>query len=94
MTKPLLNLDDLPRDPIERVMWLSGVKEQVEKELDAAFGAAYFEARLQRRLPTAITAGPHAKKRVLAYTRRENQRRGRSVRWGDGLDPSSTAYSG
>jgi ribosomal protein L15E len=90
----LLRLDDAPSDPIERVIWLSGVKEQVNKELDAAFEDAYFEARMQQRLDAAITAGPHAKKRVLAYTRRANEKRGRTVRWGDGADPTSTAYEG
>lgn len=91
---PILNLDAAPADPIERVMWLSGVAEQARKELDLAFASAYFEARLEQRLDTAISAGPYAKKRVLAYTRAENQRRGRTVRWNDGLDPTSTAYSG
>lgn len=90
----ILNLDEAPKDPIERVLWLSGVNEQVRKELDDAFAEAYFEARLQRRLDSALAAGPYAKKRVLAYTRHENQRRGRTVRWGDGLDSTSTAYSG
>lgn len=89
----LLNLDDCPSDPIEAVMWLSGVREQVGKELDEAFGAAYFEARLQHRLEAAVTAGPYAKKRALAYTRAENQRRGRAVRWNDGIDPTSSAYN-
>ena len=90
----ILNLGEAPADPIERVMWLSGVKEQVSLELDEAFSEAYFEARLQRRLDTAIAAGPYARKRVLRYTRQENQKRGRVVRWGDGQDPTSTAYSG
>lgn len=92
MTKPILDLTEMPHDPIERVLWLSGVKEQVNRELDAAFGEAYYTARLQRRLISAMTAGPHAMKRVLAYTRHENDRRGRSVRWNDGLDSTSTAY--
>lgn len=90
----ILNLDGAPKDPIERVLWLSGVNEQVRKELDEAFAEAYFEARLQRRLDAAIAAGPHARKRVLAYTRHENQKRGRTVRWNDGADPTSTAYKG
>lgn len=89
----LLNLDDMPKDPIEAVMWLSGVQEQAKKELDEAFGSAYFEARLQSRLESAVNAGPYARKRALAYSRAENQRRGRAVRWNDGLDPTSTAYS-
>jgi len=90
----LLNLDDAPKDPIERLMWLSGVHDQVRAELDEEFGKAYYEARLQQRLDAAISAGPYAKKRVLAYTRHENEKRGRAVRWGDGADPTSTAYSG
>lgn len=94
MSISLLNLTEAPKDPIERILWLSGVREQALSELDAAFAEAYFEARLQQRLDTAISAGPYARKRVLAYTRHENQRRGRAIRWGDGLDPSSTAYRG
>jgi hypothetical protein len=90
----ILNLADAPKDPVERVVWLSGVNEQVRKELDAAFAEAYFEARLQSRLDAAIAAGPYARKRALAYTRHENQRRGRTIRWGDGADPTSTAYRG
>lgn len=88
----LLNLDDMPTDPIERVLWLSGVNEQVRRELDHAFEEAYFEARLQRRLEAAVTAGPYAMKRALAFTRHANERRGRPIRWGDGLDATSTSY--
>jgi hypothetical protein len=88
----LLNLNAAPTDPIERVVWLAGVHKQVEKELDQQYEDAYFEARLQRRLEAAVTAGPHARKRVLAFTRRANERRGRTVRWNDKADPTSTAY--
>jgi hypothetical protein len=90
----ILNLTDAPSDPIERILWLSGVREQADAELAEAFAAAYFDARLQGQLETAIKAGPFARQRALAYTRAENQRRGRTVRWGDGADPTSTAYSG
>lgn len=90
----ILNLSQAPTDPIERVAWLAGVHEAVAKELDQAFAESYFEARLTGRLEAAISAGPYARKRVLAYTRRENQRRGRSIRWNDGADPTSTAYKG
>jgi hypothetical protein len=88
----ILNLDDAPLTPVERVMWLSGVAEAVRTELDAAFAAAYYDARLQGLLDSAVEAGPHARKRVLAYTRSENNRRGRTVHWGDGADPTSTSY--
>lgn len=89
---PLLNLDTAPKDPIERLMYLSGVKERVNQELEIALSEAYFQARLQHRFEAALAAGPYALKRALALTRHENQRRGRSVRWGDGLDATSTAY--
>lgn len=88
----ILNLTAAPKDPIERLMWLTGVKEQARKELDAALAEAYFEARLRHQLPAALAAGPYAKKRVLAMTRGENERRGRVVRWGDQQDPTSSAY--
>jgi hypothetical protein len=89
---PLLNLAAAPTDPIERIMWLSGVMKRAKVELDAELAKAYFDARLERRLDDAISAGPYARKRVLAMTRKENQARGRMVRWRDGADPSSSAY--
>lgn len=88
----ILRLDDAPTDPIQRLWWLSGVREQVAKELDEEFARTYFNARLQGNLEAAIKAGPFARKRVLAFTRAENQRQGRVVRWGDQADPTSTAY--
>lgn len=91
---PLLNLEPAPDDPIERIMWLSGVMDQAKVELDQALAASYFEARLQGRLVDAITVGPYARTTVLALTRRENEARGRQVRWRDGQDPSSTAFTG
>lgn len=90
----LLNLNDMPEDSIERIMWLSGVREQVERELDEQFQVAYFEARLEQRFPAALSLRVHFKKQALRYTRRENNRRGRSLRWGDGMDSSSSAYVG
>jgi len=88
----ILNLNEAPSDPIERLLWLSGVKEAVTSELETEFAKTYYNARLQGRLQSAILAGPYAKKRVLAFTRQENQKRGRTVRWGDRMDPTSTAY--
>lgn len=90
----ILNLDPAPHDPIERIMWLSGVADAVAAEMDEAWGEVYFNARMQHRLDAAISAGPHSRKRVLAYTRAENEKRARLVRWGDGADPTSTAYKG
>lgn len=89
---PLLNLSDAPKDPIERLMYLSGVKERVNEELEVELSEAYFQARLQHRFEAALAAGPYALKRALRLTRHANQKRGRSIRWGDGLDATSTAY--
>lgn len=88
-TPHILRLDDAPEDPVRRIMWLSGVMDAVRTELDAAFGAAYYEARLQGQFKDAVNAGPHATSTALAYSRHENRRRGQMVRWGDGLDPTS-----
>lgn len=84
MDKPLLNLDAAPDDAIERLIWLGGVMEQVKKELDAEFRKSYFDARLSQRLDPALDLKLHSHKRVMAFTRAQNQATGRSVRWGDG----------
>ena len=91
---PILNLSAAPRDVIERIIWLDGVQEAVDLELADAYEEAYFEARLQRRLDVAVEVGRASRKRALAWTRRRNERTGRTVRWNDGADPTSTAYSG
>ena len=85
MVVMLVNFDECPTDPIEALMWLSGVKEQVTKELNTAWQHAYYEARITQRFDTALNLGYHSRKRALAFTRAENELRGRSVHWGDGL---------
>ena len=90
----ILNLNAAPKDAIERIIWLDGVQEQVRRELEAEYQKAYFEARVTRRFDAAVRAGKASKKRALAWTRRQNEATGRTVRWGDGQDPSSTAYEG
>lgn len=80
-----LDLSDGPADALERIIWLGGMAEAVQREIDEAFGAAYFEARLTRRLEAAKALRVHSNKKVMAYTRAENERRGRIVRWGDQL---------
>ena len=90
----ILNLDDAPHEPLERLLWLSGVREAAEAELDAAYQRAYYEARLSGRFDAALSLGLHSKKRALRWTRRENNANRRIVRWGDGVDPSSSAYDG
>lgn len=85
MAHNLLNLTDAPTDTLERLLWLSGVAEEAKAELEREFQTAYFTARLERRLGAALGLGLHRPKRVLAWTRAENEKRGRSIRWGDDL---------
>ena len=89
----ILNLR-LPSDPVERVGYLSGVMDAVHEELDEAFGRAYYEARLQRRFDAALGFKAHSKTRALSLCRAANERLGRPTRWGDRIDPSSSAYAG
>lgn len=84
MNQPILNLSPAPEDPIERLLWLSGVNAAVRRELDAEFQRTYFEARFSQRLEPALHLGLHPVKKVLAWTRAENESRGRAIRWGDG----------
>lgn len=77
----ILNLSDMPRDPIKRLLWLSGVAEQSKSELDAAYQAAYFEARQTGRMNTALSLHLHSRKQAFAFTRHENERLGRQWHW-------------
>lgn len=92
MTRRLLDLGGAPVDPVERIVWLDGVMAQVREELDVHYAEAYFLARLQRRMIEAVGVGNLSMKRALRLTRAHNERSGRSVRWNDGLDSTSTAY--
>jgi hypothetical protein len=80
----ILNLHGAPTDPIERLIWLGGVMEQVRTELDDAFAEAYFWSRFTGRLESALDLHLHSRKRIMQYTRRMNNMRGRQIRWGDG----------
>lgn len=88
----ILNLNDAPSDPLERLLWLSGVKKAAARELEDAYAKAYAEARLERRFGHALSLGLHGRKRALALTRRWNSSQARMIRWGDGIDPTSTAF--
>lgn len=79
----ILNLD-LPADPVERIMYLSGVMRAVRLELEAEYQQAYFEARVRGQFDAALALRYHSEKRALAWTRAENEARGRMMRWGDG----------
>jgi hypothetical protein len=80
----IVDFSDAPTDAIERLLWLSGAKEAFDKELTAAFQKAYFEARQTGRLDAALNLRIHSHKRVMAFTRAENERTGRQWRWNDG----------
>lgn len=90
----ILNLEDLPTDPLERLIWLGGVKDAVARELDDAYADAYAEARLTGLFEAALTFGPYGKKRALALTRRWNNNQARMIRWGDHIDRTSSSYDG
>lgn len=79
----ILNLEQAPDDPIQRLAWLGGVMDAVRNELDAEFQEAYFWARWTGRLDEALHLNLHSRKRILAWTRAENEARGRMIRWGD-----------
>lgn len=80
----MVDFADAPHDPVERLMWLSGVKDVLDQELNAQWQRAYFQARQTGRLDSALLLGYHSRKKVMAYTRAENERTGRQWRWGDG----------
>lgn len=79
----VLSLRDAPRDPVDRLVWLADAQAQVADELRDAFAEAYFTARLQGLFQAALDLKIHGRKTALAFTRHENERRGRAVRWGD-----------
>lgn len=82
--EPILNLDEMPTDAIEKLVWLGGVMEQVKRELDTQWRRAYFDARFTGRFDEALALGLHPRKPAIAFTRAENESRGRMIRWGDG----------
>lgn len=88
----ILNLNEAPADPAARLTWMSGLNAAIERELDAAYAATYAQLRREGRLEWAIKQGLHGKKRILALTRKWNREQGQMVRWGDGADPTSSAY--
>lgn len=79
----LIDFSDAPDDPLERLVWLSGAKEKFDTEVNAQWQRAYFQARQTGRLDAALALGFHRNKRVMAWTRAENERTGRQWRWGD-----------
>lgn len=85
-TQPLvIDFSAAPHDPIERLLWLSGAKEAFDAQVEAMWRGAYFDARLSGRFQNALDLSLHSRKKALALTRAENERRGRPLRWGDGF---------
>lgn len=76
--------DDMPFDVLERLAWLRDLENQFNHRLFAEYRAAYFAARLQGLLDPALDLDLHSRKQVMAWTRSENEIRGRTIRWGDG----------
>lgn len=66
-----------PNDPIDRVNWL----QILYRDCDSVLAESLFDARMQGRLEEARLAAGLSRKRALALTRAENERRGRQVRW-------------
>lgn len=93
-TVHLLDLSTAPTDPVERVFWLDGVLAKVKDELADELADAYFQARLEGRFDAALRVGRTSRTKALKMTRRKNEQSGRSIRWSDGVDPTSTAYDG
>lgn len=82
----IVDFSAAPDEPVERLIWLGGVKEAVRNQLETEWQRTYFQARQQGMLPAALALSLHSRKKVLAYTRAENEHRGRVIaRWGDGL---------
>jgi hypothetical protein len=79
-----ISLSDPPQDAIERLVWLSGAREAFDNQIEPMWRKAYFEARQTGRLEAALHLGYHSRKRIMAYTRAENERTGRQWKWGDG----------
>lgn len=83
MSTHILDLSEAPDEPLRRLLYLSGVKEKVQEELDAEYRRIYFDMRLEGRLDDALDLAEHSHKQIMRFTRNENEARGRQVRWGD-----------
>lgn len=83
MSAYILDLSEAPEEPLRRLIYLSGVKHKVKQELDAEYQRIYFALRMEGRLDDGIDFNEHSNKAIVAFTRKENEARGRQVRWGD-----------
>lgn len=83
MLMELVPREGEPADALERVLWLAEYRRLVLDELDERLSQAYFQARLEGRLASAVELGPHSRRTALRMTRQVNEARGRQIRWGD-----------
>jgi hypothetical protein len=88
----LLDLSGLPDDPLDCLAALLELEEDVAAQLEAAYAWAYFNARFSGQLEHAIGLLRHSRRDILAMTRRLNREGGGAIRWGDGIDRSSTTF--
>jgi hypothetical protein len=79
-----IDLTDPPKDPIERLVWLSGARDAFDQIVTPMWQRAYFEARQTGRLDAALDLNLHSRKKIMQFTRAENERTGRMWRWNDG----------
>lgn len=68
---------NLLTDPLDRIRLL----QVLYQDCDLALAESLFDARMQGRLDEARLAAGLSRKKALALTRAENERRGRQVRW-------------
>lgn len=79
-----IDFSEAPHDPLELLVWLSGAQDAFDTQVNAMWQRAYYEARLSGRFQAALDLRLHSQKKALAFTRHENERRGRGLKWGDG----------
>lgn len=80
----MIDFSAAPEEPLARLMWLTGVRQRAATELNQEWQRTYFQARLEGKLDHAIHLGFHSRKQILAFTRHENESRGRVVKkWAD-----------
>ena len=80
-------------DPIANLQQLARERHRLLTEIEAAMTELLVEARLERRFDAAVGASGLSRTTCLKLTREYNERGGRSIRWADGLDPTSTAHA-
>ena len=79
----LLDLSKAPKlnKPVHRILWLAELDDLIQIELYDAYREAYFEARQQGQLESAIEVGPFSRTQAMRLTREQNEALGRQIRW-------------